>query len=89
MITFHGRVITFCENVITFRVGGLYYILRKDITFRVFITYWVNGITSRGDYYILRRYYIVRHNRHSRRSLQPHAAPTVTGVRRHTLPTVG
>ena len=35
----------------------------KVITFRVVITYCVNGITSRGDYYILRQYYILRRNR--------------------------
>ena len=35
----------------------------KVITFRVVITSCVNGITSRGDYYILRQYYILRRNR--------------------------
>ena len=34
----------------------------KVITFRVVITSCVNGITSRGDYYILRQYYILRRN---------------------------
>ena len=34
----------------------------KVITFRVVITSCVNGITSRGDYYILRKYYILRRN---------------------------
>ena len=37
----------------------------KVITFRVVITSCVNGITSRGDYYILRQYYILRRNRRS------------------------
>ena len=63
VITFHGRVITFCVNGITFCVASFYYILRiKVITFRVVITSCVNGITSRGDYYILRQYYILRRN---------------------------
>ena len=34
----------------------------KVITFRVVITSCVNGITSRGNYYILRQYYILRRN---------------------------
>ena len=42
-------------------VGFITYCV-KVITFRVFITSCVNGITSRGEYYILRQCYILRRN---------------------------
>ena len=75
MITIH--FITFRVDYISRRAGLLHfaktYILHfalvgfitscvKVITFRVFITSCVNGITFRGDYSILRRYYILRRN---------------------------
>ena len=37
----------------------------KVMTFRVVIISCVNGITSRGDYYILRQYYILRRKNRS------------------------
>ena len=62
VITFHGRVITFCVNGITFCVLVFITSCVKVIIFRVVITSCVNGITSRGDYYILRQYYNLRRN---------------------------
>ena len=52
----------FAKRVLHFALLDFITSCVKVITFHVVITSCVNGITSRGDYYILRQYYILRRN---------------------------